>query len=173
MAKSLQLYGLIAEFDDPTSLVAATERAHAEGYRCMDAYSPFPIEELHEALGIHHTWVPLIVLLSGLLGGASGFGLAWWVSAVANDFNIGGRPYFSWPAFIPPTFEMTVLFAAFGAVLGMLALNRLPEEARMSLLYLPYVPSLHEDMILRGRRILVDQMDFLLASVPRSSRLHG
>jgi hypothetical protein len=125
-ANGIGLYGLVAEFEDPNTLVAASRRAVQEGYRRLDAYTPFPIEELHEALGIHHTWVPLIVLVSGLIGDASGFGLATWVSTVANDFNVGGRPYFSWPAFIPPTFETTVLFAAFGAVLGMLALNRLP-----------------------------------------------
>jgi hypothetical protein len=121
-----RLYGVVAEFESPDTLVAASRRAVQEGYRKLDAYTPFPIEELHEALGVHHTRVPLIVLICGLLGGLSGYGLEYWVSAVAYPLNIGGRPFHSWPAFIPVTFEMTVLFAAFGAVFGMLALNKLP-----------------------------------------------
>jgi Protein of unknown function (DUF3341) len=124
--KSSAIYGLMAEFDDPTSLVAATERAHHEGYRCMDAYSPFPIEELHEALGSHHTRLPLIVLLGGLLGCIGGYTLQYWSSVVAYPLNIGGKPLHSWPAFIPVTFECTILAAALACVLGMLALNGLP-----------------------------------------------
>ena len=126
-AQAIRLYGLAAEFENPNTLVAATRRAVQEGYRRLDAYTPFPIEELHEALGIHRTWVPTIVLACGLIGAVTGYGLAYWVSAVAYPLNIGGRPLHSWPAFIPVTFETTVLFAAFGAVLGMLALNRLPK----------------------------------------------
>ncbi len=120
------LYGLMAEFEDPNALVAATRRAYAEGYRDMDAYSPFPIEELSEALGIHSTAVPLLVLFGGLVGALSGYGLQYWVSAIAYPLNVGGRPFNSWPAFVPVTFEMTVLVAALTAVFGMLALNRLP-----------------------------------------------
>src|SRR5262245_48215019 len=123
--KSL-VYGLMAEFDDPNALVHATHRARHEGYRRMDAYSPFPIEELHEALGMRPSRLPLIVLIGGLVGGIGGFGLQYWVSAIENPWNIGGRPLFSWPAFIPITFECTILVAALSAVLGMLALNRLP-----------------------------------------------
>ena len=119
-------YGLIAEFDDPTSLVAATQRAYASGYRCMDAYSPFPIEELHEALGSHHTRLPLIVLIGGIVGCVSGYLLQFWAATIAYPINIGGKPLHSWPAFIPITFEMTVLFAALAAVFGMLGLNGLP-----------------------------------------------
>jgi hypothetical protein len=122
-----RIWGLMAEFDDPSSLVAATRRAHAEGYRRMDAYSPFPIEELSEALGVHHTLVPLLVLIGGLAGCVAGFGLTYWASVIAYPLNVGGRPLNSWPAFIVPTFETTVLIAAVTAVLGMLALNRLPE----------------------------------------------
>jgi hypothetical protein len=120
------LYGLMAEFDSPDALVAASRRAHDEGYRRLDAYTPFPIEELHEALGIHHTLVPLLVLVGGIVGGLSGYGLEYWVSAVAYPLNVGGRPLHSWPSFIPVTFELTVLFAALTAVVGMLALNKLP-----------------------------------------------
>lgn len=120
------LYGLMAEFDDANALVAATRRAHDEGYRRMDAYSPFPIEELHEALGSHHSRLPLIVLIGGLCGCVGGYALQYWAAAIAYPLNVGGRPFNSWPAFIPVTFECTILVAALSAVLGMLALNGLP-----------------------------------------------
>jgi len=120
------LYGLMAEFDTPTALVAAARRAYQAGYRRMDAYSPFPIEELHEAIGAHHTRLPLLVLLGGVAGGLGGYALQYWVSAVAYPLNVGGKPFHSWPAFIPVTFECTILVAALSAVLGMLALNGLP-----------------------------------------------
>jgi hypothetical protein len=124
--QSQPLYGLMAEFDSPDALVAASRRAHEAGYRRLDAYTPFPIEELHEALGFHNTGVPLLVLIGGIVGGVAGYGLEYWVSAVAYPLNIGGRPFHSWPSFIPVTFEMTVLFAALTAVFGMLVLNKLP-----------------------------------------------
>ncbi len=120
------LYGLMAEFHDPQSVVYAAKRAYQEGYRRMDAYSPFPIEELSEAIGVHHTRVPLIVLIGGILGALTGYGLQYWVSVIAYPINVGGRPFQSWPSFIPVTFELTVLFAALSAVFGMLALNGLP-----------------------------------------------
>ena len=120
------IHGLMAEFQDPNDLVAATRRARDEGYRKMDAYSPLPIEELHEALGVHHTRLPLIVLLGGLTGCIGGYGLQYWAAAVAYPLNVGGKPLHSWPAFIPVTFECTILVAALSAVLGMLALNGLP-----------------------------------------------
>jgi hypothetical protein len=126
MAKTSTIYGLMAEFEDPTTLVAATQHAYREGYRSMDAYSPFPIEELHEALGSHHTRLPLIVLIGGLCGCIGGYGLQYWASAIAYPLNVGGKPFHSWPAFIPITFECTILAAALSAVLGMLALNGLP-----------------------------------------------
>ena len=126
MAVKSTAYGLLAEFEDPTSLVAATERAYAEGYRQMDAYSPFPIEELHQALGAHHTRLPLIVLIGGVIGCAGGYSLQYWASAMAYPLNVAGKPLHSWPAFIPVTFECTNLVAALSAVLGMLALNGLP-----------------------------------------------
>jgi ActD protein len=121
------LYGIMAEFDDATALVAAAQRAHQEGYRTMDAYSPFPIEELHEALGSHHTRLPLIVLIGGLVGCIGGYLLQYWSSAIAYPLNVGGKPFHSWPAFVPVTFECTILAAALSAVLGMLALNGLPQ----------------------------------------------
>jgi len=124
--KSSVIYGLMAEFEDPTSLVTATERAHHEGYRHMDAYSPYPIEELHHALGARHTKLPLIVLIGGLVGCLGGYALQYWSSVIAYPLNIGGKPLHSWPAFIPVTFECTILAAALSCVLGMLALNGLP-----------------------------------------------
>ena len=121
------LYGLMAEFDEPGQLVAGAKRAHEAGYRCMDAYSPMPIEELHEALGSHHNRLPLIVLIGGILGGTGGYTLEWWVSTIAYPLNVGGRPFHSWPMFIPVTFECTILVASLFAVFGMLALNGLPQ----------------------------------------------
>jgi len=120
------IYGLMAEFDDPSSLVAAVRRTREAGYRKMDAYSPFPIEELSEAMGHSYDSLPLLVLAGGVLGGAGGFFLQYYASVVDYPLNIGGRPPFSWPSFIPVTFEMTILVAAFAAVLGMLGLNGLP-----------------------------------------------
>jgi hypothetical protein len=125
-ATSEATWGVIAEFESPGALVAATRRAHEAGYRRMDAYSPFPIEELHEALGEPPSRLPLIVLIGGVCGGIGGYSLQYWVSAVAYPLNIGGKPFHSWPAFIPITFECTILVAALSAVLGMLALNGLP-----------------------------------------------
>jgi hypothetical protein len=116
----------MAEFEDPNALVAATYRAHAEGYRRMDAYSPFPVEDLHEALGSHHTRLPLVVLLGGVIGCLGGYGLQYWTNAVAYPLNVAGKPFNAWPMFIPVTFECTILGAALAAVLGMLALNGLP-----------------------------------------------
>ena len=122
-----RLHGLVAEFDSPDALVAAGRRAVQEGYRELDAYTPFPIEALHEAMGFHRTRVPLVVLIGAITGALVGYGLQYWTSTIAYPLNVGGRPLHSWPAFIVPTFETTVLFAALAAVFGMLALNRLPQ----------------------------------------------
>jgi hypothetical protein len=119
-------YGLMAEFEDPNALVAAAYRAHHEGYRRMDAYSPFPIEELHDALGAHHSRLPLIVLIGGVLGCLGGYLMQYWMNAVDYPLVVAGKPYNAWPMFLPVTFECTILGAALGAVLGMLALNGLP-----------------------------------------------
>ena len=124
--QSTRLYGVLAEFDSPSRLVAATRKAHDAGYRKMDAYAPFPIEELTEALGSHHSKLPLLVLVGGLLGCLAGFGLQYWVSAIEYPMNIAGRPLNSWPMFIPVTFEMTILFAALACVFGLFALCGLP-----------------------------------------------
>jgi hypothetical protein len=120
------IYGMMAEFDSPTALVEAARRTYQAGYKKIDAYSPFPIEGLAEEIGFHHDEVPLVVLIGGIIGGLTGYLLQWWCSAVAYPINVGGRPYHSWPAFIPITFEMTVLFGGISALFGMLALNGLP-----------------------------------------------
>ena len=121
-----RLYGLVAEFDTPGALIAATDAAREAGFEKMDAYAPYPIEALTHALGHHRSRLPLLVLIGGVIGCATGLGLQWWVNNVAYPMNIGGRPLSSWPAFIPATFETTILFASLTAVLGMLALNGLP-----------------------------------------------
>ena len=121
------LHGLLAEFDSPQRLVEAAHRVHEAGFRKVDAYSPFPIEELAEALGHHHSKVPLLVLGGGLAGAAAGIGLQFWVSTQAYPLNIGGKPLVSWPMFIPVTFECTILGAALTAVFGMFILNKLPQ----------------------------------------------
>ena len=128
------IYGLMAEFSEPTDLVLAIRRARDEGYRQMDAYTPYPIEEVAEELDMHHNRLPLLVLIGGIVGGIAGYGLQYWTSAVDYPLNVGGRPYNSLISFIPVTFETTVLFAALTAVLGMLALNGLP---------MPYHPVFH------------------------------
>ncbi len=120
------IYGIMAEFDSAQALVDAAEKTHQAGYKKIDAYSPFPIEGLAEAIGFHHDEVPLVVLIGGLIGGTTGYLMQWWMSAVDYPLNIGGKPYHSWPAFIVITFEMTILFAGLSAVFGMLALNGLP-----------------------------------------------
>ena len=117
----------MAEFETTTALVEATRQAHDEGYTKLDAYSPMPIPELDEALDLGRTKVPLLTLLGGLVGGSVGYGLQWWASTTAYPLNIGGRPFHSWPHFIPVTFEMTVLGASLMAFVGMWALNGLPK----------------------------------------------
>lgn len=122
-----RLYGVMAEFDNPTDLVAAARRTYQAGYRRINGYSPYPIEELSEAIGFTHTSLPIIVLIGGILGGLGGFFMQYWMEVINYPLNVGGKPYNSWPAFIPITFECTILCAAFAAVFGMLALNKLPQ----------------------------------------------
>ena len=120
------LYGVMAEFEDPTSLVDAARRTYDEGYRQFESYSPYPIHEVFDAMHIRDKRVSRIVLAGGLIGLCTGLALQVWVSAVAYPLNVAGRPYLSWPMFIPVTFELTILFSAFAAVFGMLGLNGLP-----------------------------------------------
>jgi hypothetical protein len=153
-------YGLLAEFTAPPPLVKAVEEVRKTGYRKLDAFSPYPVDDLTEALGFHYTRVPLITLLGGLAGGLSGYGLQYWISAVEYPINVGGRPLHSWPAFIPVTFELAILGAALAAVLGMLALNGLP---------MPYHPLFHVPKFALASRdrffLLIESRDPLFDAV--------
>jgi hypothetical protein len=120
------VYGMVAEFESPEQVLAAAKRIRELGYRDLDAFTPFAVEGLAEAIGFERTRVPLVTLLCGILGGCLGYFMMWYSSAVGYPWNVGGRPFHSWPAFIPITFELTVLFAALGTVIGMLLLNGLP-----------------------------------------------
>ena len=129
-----KLYGLVAEFENPTALVQAARSAHEAGYRRMDAYSPFPIEGLSEAMGYHRTAMPLLILIGGIMGALGGFGLQYYCAVLSYPVNVAGRPLNSWPSFIPVTFEMTVLLGSLTAVFGLIALCGLP---------MPYHPLFH------------------------------
>jgi hypothetical protein len=120
------IYGMMAEFDEPGALLAAVARARESGYTDLNAYTPFPVHGLAEALGFTKSRLPWVVLCGGIIGCLGGFFLQYYASVIAYPMNIGGRPYNSWPAFIPVTFECTILVAGLAAVLGMLGLNGLP-----------------------------------------------
>jgi hypothetical protein len=120
------IYGVMAEFETAQEILTATRQARAAGYRDMDAYTPYPVEGLADELGLRRTRVPFVVLVAGLVGAGVGFFMQYWTMAVDYPFNVGGRPQNSWPVFIPITFELMVLVAAFAALLGMLFLNGLP-----------------------------------------------
>lgn len=124
---SENLYGVMAEFAEPEQLLHAARTAYQAGYRKMDAYSPYAIEGVAEAIGFHKTRVPLIVLLGGIAGALTAYGMQWYSAVISYPLNVGGRPLHSWPAFVPITFELTVLFAAIAGVVGMLAMNGLPK----------------------------------------------
>ena len=126
MSTAPGVYGLLAEFDTPAALVAAAKRVYAEGYRRIDTFSPFPIEEAWETIGHHDRRLSAIVLGGGLAGLLTGVGLQEWVHNIAYPLNIGGKPLNSWPQFVPVAFELTILFAALAAVIGMIVLNGLP-----------------------------------------------
>jgi hypothetical protein len=119
-------YGIIAEFASPAELMTAAEATRDAGYTHTDAFSPFPIHGLHEVVGMKSTGMSALVLGGGLIGGIGGFFMCWYANVIAYPLNIGGKPFNSWPAFIPITFECAILLAAFAAVFGMLALNGLP-----------------------------------------------
>jgi hypothetical protein len=162
------LYGLMAEFETPDDIVEAAHRTQDAGYRNYDAYSPFPIHELFEAMEQHRTWVSPIVLIGGLVGMTIGFSLQTWTAAIDYPLNIGGRPLFSWPAFIPITFESMVLIAAFSAVLGMLALNGLPK---------PYHPVFNVDGFERASKdrffLCIEATDPMFSLAETSGFLQG
>jgi len=124
--KDPRIYGLLAEFDSVDSVISAAHRVREAGYRKIDAYSPFPLEELSEAIGFEKNGVALVCLVGGLLGCTGAYVLQWWINTISYPVNIGGRPFHSWPSFIIVTFEMTILFSGLSAVFGMLALNGLP-----------------------------------------------
>ena len=128
------IYGLMAEFENPTALAAAARRVREQGYREVEAYSPFAIEEVNEALGLHHNRLPLLVLCGGILGGLTGYLMQYYIAVWDFPINVGGRPLHSWPSFIIITFELTILFAALTTVLGLLGLCGLP---------MPYHPVFH------------------------------
>jgi hypothetical protein len=128
------IYGLLAEFEHPGDLLAAVGAARTDGFTKLDAFTPFPVEGLAAALGFRRTSVPMVIFIGGLIGCLGGFFMQWFASVVHYPLNVGGRPFNSWPAFIPVTFELTVLFGALAAVLGMLGLNGLP---------MPYHPLFH------------------------------
>ncbi len=120
------IYGLMVEFDTPNAILDATTRAYRAGYRHMDAYTPYTVEGLAQALGLRRSSIPSVVLVAGIIGAGVGFLMQYWSMAINYPINSGGRPYNSWPVFIPITFEVMVLVAAFAAFFGMLFLNGLP-----------------------------------------------
>ncbi len=120
------IYGLLAEFENSEDLLSAAQRAHQAGYRGLDAFSPFPIEGLADAVGFRSSRVPLLSLMGGLVGCIGGFFLQYWPNVFGYPLDIGGKPHNSWPNFIPITFELTILCAGLATVFGMLALNGLP-----------------------------------------------
>jgi hypothetical protein len=126
MAPADEVFGLMAEFDDPDLLIEAARRCRAQGYRRLDAYTPFPVEGLAEALGVRERALPYLALGAGAAGGLGGYWMLWWMNGVDFPINVGGRPLDAWPAFAVPSFEMTILGAVLAVIFGMLALNRLP-----------------------------------------------
>jgi hypothetical protein len=142
------LYGLMAEFETTDALMSAAHRTYEAGYRQIDAFTPFPVEGLAEAIGFHKTYVPLICLIGGLTGCFGGFFLQYWPNVFGYPLNIGGKPYNSWPSFIPITFELTVLCAGLATVFGMLALNGLPTP------YHPVFNTTHFELATRNKFFL-------------------
>lgn len=127
MNATKNIYGLMAEFSTGEQILFAAKIAHEHGFRKMDAFAPFPIEGLAEAIGQKKSRVPIIVLIAGIGGGIGGYFMQWYANVMSYPVNIGGRPLNSWPMFVPITFELTILSAALAAIIGMLALNKLPE----------------------------------------------
>ena len=126
MENASPLHGLMAEFEKPEDLLEASRKAFTAGYRKLDAFSPMPIHGLADSIGYQPTRLPFLVFAGGVIGAILGYGLCYWVSVIAYPLNVGGRPFHSGPAFIPVTFELTILFAALAAVFGMIVANGLP-----------------------------------------------
>jgi hypothetical protein len=172
------LAGLMAGFETHEEIVRAATEAHSAGYRKMDAYSPFPVEGLADALGHRRASIPLIVLAGGIAGGLGGFFMEWFAMAIDYPINVGGRPLNSWPAFIPITFELTVLCASLSAIISMLAFNRLPhphhpvfnvpEFARASVdRFFLCIESADPQFDLTTTRQFLERLDpFIIAEVP-------
>jgi hypothetical protein len=137
------IYGVMAEFKSAAALVSATRAAYEKGYRKLDAYSPFPVEELNDVLHLHKNKLPLIVLAGGILGGLAGYLLQYYVTVIYFPINIAGRPLHSWPMYIIITFETTILFAALAATFGLIALCGLP---------MPYHPTFNVPRFARASR---------------------
>ncbi|MEX0776896.1 MAG: DUF3341 domain-containing protein [Phycisphaeraceae bacterium] len=125
--QAVTLYGLLAEYQDAEALVAAARRCREAGYTAMDAFSPYPIEALDEALGIGRTRLPLFVAVAAVVGGLGGYFLQYYTAVIDYPWMIGGKPLHSWPMFLPITFECTILVAGLAAAVTMIALNKLPE----------------------------------------------
>lgn len=119
-------YGILAEFASSDALLNAARGMRSHGHERLEAYTPYAVEGLSEALGIKPNRVPLMTLAGGTVGGVGGYFMQWYAAAVSYPINVGGRPLHSWPMFIPVTFELTILCAAFAAAIGMLAANGLP-----------------------------------------------
>jgi Protein of unknown function (DUF3341) len=161
MIRAAPIYGLIAEFETAEQILEATRRAREQGYRRMDAYTPYPVEGLATELGLERTRVPMVVLIGGLVGAVAGYFMQYWAMAIDYPINVGGKPYNSWPAFIPITFELMVLVAAFAAILGMFFLNGLPQ---------PYHPVFN---VPRFARASQDRFFLCIeATDPRFDRVH-
>jgi len=141
MSRPAPIYGLVAEFSQPADVVAAARAARGQGYTRLDGYSPYPLEELAEALHIHRTGMPLVMLIGGIVGCIGGFLMQYYAACIGYPVNVGGRPLNSWPAFIPVTFELTVLLSALAGVFGLLGLCGLPT---------PYHPLFHVPQFARA-----------------------
>jgi len=120
-------YAVMAEYDNGQQLLDAARQVMAQGYTRVEAYAPVPIEELNDVIHKTRTVLPRLVLAGGLTGMATGFGLQYWASVIEYPMNIGGRPLASWTTFIVPSYELTILFAALTAAIGMIVMNGLPQ----------------------------------------------
>ncbi len=119
-------WGFLAQFAGPDELTHAIERLRADGYVSLEAYTPFPVAQVIDIMSFKRSPMPRIILLGGVIGGVSIYALQYWINLYAYPINIGGRPLHSWPAFLPPTFECTVLLASFAAIIGLILICRLP-----------------------------------------------